>query len=114
VEDGYGERGGWTYRVISSLWTCPDDREYGQRFLQIGRVNWRDHPVLYPTLDDVFVIELTHGDSPVGHTIEQLEVDLGRMRQALDEPALIKAEFAGKYTRRHILAPCNGRLQPPR
>jgi hypothetical protein len=113
VDDGYGVRGGWTYRVISSLWTCPDDREYGRRFLQIGRVNWCGRPVLYPTPDDVFVIELDHDDCPVGHTIEQLEVDLGRMRQALDEPALIKAEFAGKYTRRLVLAPVREEKEIP-
>ena len=95
----YGKYQGWTYRVLSKLWTCPDDRECGRRFLSICRVYWKEFPVQYPIHDDV---ETIHDDcrGQAGHTIEEVETDLERRRLALDEPVLIRSEWETLIPRR--------------
>jgi hypothetical protein len=78
--------------VLSQLWTHPDDREAGRRLLTICKVYWTSRPTRYPVPGDVYAIEIDHEHS-AGHTVEELDADLGRMRQALDQPALIRAEW---------------------
>jgi hypothetical protein len=103
-DDRYGKSGGWTYRVLSQLWTCPDDREAGQRHLTICQVVWVRRPVMHPLPDDVDYIDVDHEDLS-GPTIEALEVDLERRRKAFDEPALIRAEWEEKIAKWERVAP---------
>ena len=98
----YNKCGGWTYRVISELWTCPHDREAGRRLLTICRVHWLGKPTTYPVPGDIALIDGYNEDWPAGHTIEELETDLERMRHALDQPALISAEWEKVLSKRRL------------
>jgi hypothetical protein len=53
----YNQKKGWSYRVFSELWTCPDETESGRR-----RLTLRD--------DEEAV--------PDGHSVEEVEVCLER------------------------------------
>ena len=93
------------YRVFSELDNEPDSENSGRRLLHIRMVWWRSRhwggigPVDYPTVDDVFAVGHETA-KPNGHSIEELLLDLGRMQKAVDKPALIFAEWAGRLTRR--------------
>jgi hypothetical protein len=95
--DNYGR--GWTYRLFSELWTEPDVPESGKRHLTIRRVYWSEfRPVSHPIPEDVFAID--HEEAvPEGHTTEEIEVDLERMRKALDEPVMILAEWRSRLVK---------------
>jgi hypothetical protein len=97
LQQSYGQRKGWTYRVLSELWTCPDDEEAGRRRLSICRVHWADRPVTYPLPEDIAGIDVDQDvEHHAGFTLEELEADHGRVQAAFDEPALIRAEWERK------------------
>jgi hypothetical protein len=93
--DNYDRPGGWTYRVLSQMWICPDEGQPGQRLLTICRVHWRYRPQRYPLPGDISAIEIDL-EWPIGQTTDELTADLGRMQRALDEPALIQAEWTAE------------------
>jgi hypothetical protein len=97
-DDGYGKT--WTYRVFSQLWDEPDVPESGRRYLSILKVWPRDRRGYlpdYPTPDDIAVID-SEDVSLGGHSIEQILLQIERINQALNKPALILAEW------RHLLS----------
>jgi hypothetical protein len=90
LQDEYGS--GWDYRVISQLNTCPDDGADQRRLLTLRRVWWTKAPCFSPVPGDVLAIEWEDAASE-GHSTAELEVELERMRQTFDKPALILAEW---------------------
>jgi hypothetical protein len=91
-DDGYGRY--WDYRVFSTLETEPDSPYAGRRRLEIHVVQYTGRPKLYPQRDDICAIHHEE-QTPGGNTIEELQLDLHRMLEAADKPALILAEWIG-------------------
>jgi len=89
-DDGYGRN--WEYRVVSQLNSCPDDPIEQRRLLTLRRVFWMSRPRFSPVPGEIEAIEAEDA-APEAHSIAELEVELERMRRALDKPALILAEW---------------------
>jgi hypothetical protein len=95
-DDDYGRR--WDYRVFSTLDTEPGSSNEGHRQLAIHAVIYTGRPVNYPGRDDISYIDHEQ-PTPEGATVEELQLDLSRMLQATDKPALIMAEWLGYLDR---------------
>jgi hypothetical protein len=92
----------WEYRVFSILDTEPDAANSGHRILVLRRVWPRErYPGSlpdYPIPDDVALID-DENISLAGNSIEELRLELTRMAQALDKPALNLAEWKCRIVR---------------
>ena len=103
-DDGYGRA--WSYRVFSVLNTEPDTPHTGHRFLTVHVVHWVERPPPdYPVPGDVFAIDAQPA-TPSGELLEDAILDVERIRDAFDKPALIMAEWS-----RFITKPVNAGMR---
>ena len=89
-DDKYGRF--WDYRVLSWINTNPDEMP-GRRVLSFCRVYYNFRPVLWPNPADGDVVAIDPDEGLYGYRAEDLMLALSRMQDALDKPALIKAEW---------------------